>query len=63
MGRIYQQQHILKDENKQPILGPDGKARKVLRSKFWWIRYRDANGKVLDESTHSERLDHRLPLH
>jgi integrase len=56
MGRVYRQMHILRDpDTKQPVLGPDGKPRKVLRSRYWWIRYRDADGKAHDESSESER--------
>jgi hypothetical protein len=52
MGRIYQQKHVLRDKVcKQPILDASGDVQRVLRSRHWWIRYRDANGKVIDESS------------
>jgi integrase len=54
-GRIYQQKHILKDVNGQPIIGPDGKPKYKLRSENWWISYYDANGKRHYESTGSPK--------
>lgn len=54
-GRIYQQKHILKDANGQPIIGADGKPKYQLRSANWWISYYDANGKRHYESAESKR--------
>ena len=51
MGRIYQQKHILKDANGQPLLDAKGKPKMKLRSAKWWISYYDANGKRHYEST------------
>lgn len=54
-GRIYQQKHILKDANGQPIISPDGKPKYKLRSENWWISYYDANGKRHYESANSKK--------
>ncbi|MCC7241207.1 MAG: tyrosine-type recombinase/integrase [Acidobacteria bacterium] len=50
-GRLYQQKTLIKDEFDLPLLDAQGRKQYVLRSRFWWARFRDANGKIIDRST------------
>ena len=54
-GRIYQQKTLRKDADGNPVLDADGRKQYVLRSQYWWVRYRDASGKVHDESTETTK--------
>jgi integrase len=45
MGRIYQPTQIVRDANDNPVLGADGKPKRKPRTKNWYIRFYDANGK------------------
>lgn len=54
-GRLYQQKTLVRDEFGLPVLDSNGNKQYVLRSRFWWIRYRDASGKVHDESTETDK--------
>lgn len=50
-GRVYQQKTLIRDEYGLPVLDATGEKQYRLRSRFWWIRYRDGSGRVIDEST------------
>jgi integrase len=53
MGRIYRPTRPLLDAAGHPIIGSDGKPRRVPRSKNWTIRVYDARGHAKDISTGS----------
>lgn len=69
-GRIYQQKTLIRDPGGIPdakgrfpaLLDAQGRKQYLLRSKFWWIRYRDANGNEQNESSGSTRKADALDL-
>jgi integrase len=50
-GRVYQQKTLRRDAFGQPLVNAKGEKQYRVRSKYWWIRYRDASGRIIDEST------------
>jgi integrase len=55
MARLFRPTRPLLDRNGQPVIGPDGKPKRVPRTKCWYVRVYDANGKAHDVSTGTEK--------
>src|ERR1044072_3280784 len=56
MGRIFRPTRPLLDPDGQPIIGADGKPKRVPRSQNWTIRVYDASGHAKDISTGSPKI-------
>src|SRR5687768_13913564 len=56
MGRIFRPTSIVRDAHGQVVLDEHGKPKRRARTKNWFIRYYDANGKAHDESTGSTKI-------
>src|SRR5688572_665740 len=51
MARIFKPTRPLLDENKHPVIGPDGKVQRIPRTDKWYIRIYDHRGKAKDIAT------------
>ena len=62
MGRIFRPTSIVRDASGQVIFDDHGKPKRRARTKNWFIRYYDANGKQHDESTGSTKIGENCML-
>lgn len=56
MGRIFKPTSIVRDAQGQIVRDERGEPKRRARTRNWFIRYYDANGKAHDESTGSTKI-------
>lgn len=55
-GRIFRPTKPLLDKQGNPALDEHGNVKRVPRTRNWYIRYYDGNGKAVDEATGSDKI-------